>query len=229
MQKNWKWLLCCSVFIILAACDNRKDIFKKEIGSNRLTLTLNSGQTMEVTQGNTLDSAKIDKPYSLRFAFEAKYKIQVLVTLTDPLGKEIIKKEMNYAGDITFVPTLLGSYQLVFSTSDIYGQTHQTQVNITCFENLPPVAVLKTFIEGRTITLDASESYDRDAIYGGGLVEYFFALTDGQGVTRTYSQQDPFLRLTLNAGDYFIYLKVRDNEPQGVWSEEVSTRITIKN
>lgn len=225
-----KIIICFVLLLACISCDNRKDIFKREVGINRLTLKLNNQQSVEVNSDKTIDSAKLGKNYRLSFVFEQNYKVQVLITLLDPSENVVWKREASYSGNVDFLATQLGEYRLIFSTSDVYGQTHMQYVAIDCFDNLPPIAVLNTHVVGRELQLDASQSYDLDAVYGGGIVEYNFTVTGDDGVTRAYYQKEPTRNLTLSDGNYSVYLKVRDNqEAQEVWSEQVSQNVIIKN
>jgi len=58
--------------------------------------------------------------------------------------------EFSHENDSTFIyrSNICGEHQLVVTAQDAYNNTVSTTANIICFDNLPPVAVIKYKIQG---------------------------------------------------------------------------------
>lgn len=112
---------------------------------------------------------------------------------------------------------------LTFTVKDQFGETATAVAMITSFENLPPMAMLqvnKIDIEDDLhYQLDARGSYDRDALYGGGIQVYEYYIND-QVITldpsfdSNYDHPDFIFG---QRGNYFFKLRVMDTD--GKWSE----------
>jgi len=221
-------VLICLLF--LTACDNRKDIFKKNVQENHVKLILNNKAEVVDPISSVLDSAKLNKTYRLAFDFKTTRSQQILLSVSDPAGLNFIRKTVSAKSSVDFLANKLGEYRLSFTISDTYSETESYYMNIVCFDNLPPVAVLKATISGNTLQLDGSESFDRDAIYGGGIRQYLFTISnESSSKSDVISQTDSTHSQTVSAGTYLIHLKVKDGETtdpkEGVWSDEVSVHI----
>ncbi len=224
------------LILSLTACDNRKDIFKKTVKDSLFKLTLNNKKELELKDAIILDSAKLGKKYTLAFDIKTSQKAQILLSVSNPAKEVFIKKPISAKGTIDFIADQIGEYRLSFSVSDTYSETEVKYVSIICFNNLPPIAVLKTNLVGNRLQMDGSASYDRDAVYGGGITQYFFTITHENSTVGLYDLGEKW-ETTLSAGAYIVHLKVKDGEApsqnenlaeNGVWSEEVSEIIIVK-
>ena len=224
MQKKLVFILFT---LFLTACDNRKDMFKKTIKDSLFTFILNNKKEAELIGNVILDSAKLGKKYGLGFHIKTGQKAQILLSVSNPAKEVFIKKSVSAKGEIEFIADQIGEYRLSFSVSDTYSETEIKYVSIICFDNLPPIAILKFNAQGNLLKLDGSESYDPDAVYGGGIVQYIFTISNEQGIV-WQNNQGPKVEHTLAAGSYIAHLKVKDNQKEEVWSEQVSEKINIK-
>jgi len=124
--------------------------------------------------------------------------------------------EFSHENDSTFIyrSAICGEHQIVLCAQDVYERISRATTSIICFDNMPPVAVLKYKIQGNEILLDGSQSYDRDAKYGGRIKTYQFYLCGD-----TYRDTiDGKIALGVDINrEISIGLKVYDNE--NAWDE----------
>jgi len=124
--------------------------------------------------------------------------------------------EFSHENDSTFIyrSAICGEHQIVLCAQDVYERISRATTSIICFDNMPPVAVLKYKIQGNEILLDGSQSYDRDAKYGGKIKTYQFYLC-GDTYLDTVDGKIA-LGVDINR-EVSIGLKVYDNE--NAWDE----------
>ena len=127
---------------------------------------------------------------------------------------------------LNFYPEQLGDYGAEFKATDRFGVQAIGKFNLFVFENLLPVAKLKAVPSGTNsleYLVDASESYDADANFKGGIVEYQFTI---DGIFMRL--KNPRLNHIFDAGsgEHKIVLQVLDNS--GALSDAVSVTINVK-
>lgn len=119
------------------------------------------------------------------------------------------------SGDrLTVRATGEGDNEITVRARDSYGKESTAKLLLYRFKNLPPVAVLKV-AGNESITLDASESYDRDSRFGGKVSRYQFNING-------FVVDDNMKRINYifeTPGVKTIKLMVQDNE--GQWSNEI--------
>ena len=133
---------------------------------------------------------------------------------------------LNGSGELklSYFPDAVGGHVLEFYAEDAFRARTVIRLELTVFENLPPVAALAlepkgTLNEGHYV-LDAGASYDTDARWGGYPAIYRF-FVDGEEVG---TAAHPFLEHIFQAsGRYEVAVEVTDNE--GARSER-ATAIT---
>jgi hypothetical protein len=124
--------------------------------------------------------------------------------------------------DFDYYPENYGMHRLGLRAKDNFGLTSSVSVQITAFENLAPVAVVRWTKRGLRdkyhYELRANESYDRDARFGGRVEEYEYKIL---GVIRRVlaTTDDAAYHQVIfpQKGIYPYEVRVRDND--GKWSE----------
>lgn len=116
-----------------------------------------------------------------------------------------------------FCPNTVGFQSVNFKVVDAYGLTAASCLNLTTFFNLPPVAKLTylntSVLDPLQYKLDASGSYDKDAKYGGAIINYQFSISPNYQVITPYNS---ISYIFPSPGNYQITLRVEDNDNE--WS-----------
>lgn len=117
-----------------------------------------------------------------------------------------------------------GIKQLRFELIDSYEQDSVAEVELFVFENIIPVAV-ETHVIDQTngiINFDLSQSYDRDGIYGGTVVQYELNF-NGETLLRNLPEFTVSYSEDVDIYDYSV--RVKDNN--GDFSVTITDRINI--
>lgn len=157
----------------------------------------------------------------------AYFQLQGIGTLLQE-GDTIVDRNINLKEDelvFEYYPERYGDHVFQLVASDAFGAQNAIIVELTAFENLPPVSILSVERNGALgkyhFEFDGSESFDRDEKYGGELIEYEFSLLD-----KRFRVLKPVLEYVFPGGGvYEIDLRVKDNN--GKWSNKVTEVITI--
>lgn len=136
---------------------------------------------------------------------------------------------LNGSGELSlsYFPDAVGEHVLELYAEDAFKARTVIRLELTVFENLPPVAALElgfkgTLNDGHYI-LDAGGSYDTDARWGGYAARYRF-FVDGEEVG--YAPH-PFVEHIFQApGRYEVAVEVTDNE--GAKSERATVVTDIQ-
>lgn len=149
-------------------------------------------------------------------------------------GIDIIDNNIVFANSsiLTFdyFPENLGIHKIGIEVRDNFGLSSSVTIQITAFDNLPPVARqrwTKRGVFGRYhYEIRATESFDRDARFGGTIEEYEYK---AQGVIRrllaTTQDADKFQVIFDEKGIYPFEVRVRDND--GRWSDLIKDDIIV--
>jgi hypothetical protein len=110
---------------------------------------------------------------------------------------------------------------------DGYGKEVKKKVKLTVFDNLEPVTNMQVDaiknISPYEIEINLSNSYDRDAVYGGKIIEYEYRVGDFY-ILRT-SKFASIKFVLPQKGSYLIKCRVKDNN--NVYSTEKTKEITV--
>ena len=109
-----------------------------------------------------------------------------------------------------------GDYTIKFDVKDAFSLTKPVEYSIHAFNNLLPVAVVKSCtLVGSLLSIDMSTSYDTDEKYGGEISSYIIYI-DGE---RTLEFDSPQVNVILSQGQISninsnLHVAVRDNDKE---------------
>ena len=220
----------------LVSCETRLDPL--ELKNIAPTLTVNGADNSFVSPNNLeystsiKDSVKqgwdywinyklLEEQISLPF-FASGFKGRTQVddiTITD--DTRLLKGE----GKINYSAYILGSNNFEYSVIDRYGKESKVQIEIECFDNLPPVAnfvVINTPINSPyQYKIDGTDSYDRESKFGG-TVNYYRLIIDNDTM---FQPQPIFTYFFPSAGNYTIAMDVLDNDSIYSAKKEISYNV----
>lgn len=114
---------------------------------------------------------------------------------------------------VDYFPEAVGDHILEFYAEDAFRARTEIRLELSVFENLPPVGGIELYFKGTLnaghYVLDAGSSYDMDSRWGGYIARYRY-FVDGEKVG--YAPH-PFLEHIFQApGRYEVAVEVTDNE-----------------
>lgn len=219
------------VVIILFSCGETKDFLED----------LNEGPQINFN-GNTLEPILKDSIKISPVVSQIKYKIALRVTdrnnniaevrYDQLLGTgtlrqddvEIISNNITFRKDsaileFDYYPTVFGLHQFSITVKDDFGLSSKAILELTAFDNLPPRAHFTAGKLGQRSRyewkIDARESFDRDAKYGGAVKEYEYTVL---GKIYTLLRSDIVI-IFPQTGIYSVAVRVKDND--GKWSDKL--------
>jgi hypothetical protein len=240
MKLNRHILLFALLSVFSIACDETKDFLEDLNDAPQIGFTSNPDAPILV------DSIKIGP-----FTSQEKYSIVLRVTdrnsninevlYTQLAGRgvliqddtEVVSNNISFEKDSSvlefdYYPEVLGLHELGLRVSDRFGLSNSVSIQIISFDNLLPVAVFNFSRLGsrdrNEYVINAGESFDRDAKYGGTVVEYEFTVLGK--VYRLLATTDSSIRIIFQAKGVFpVAVRVRDND--GKWSSYVEKEIVV--
>ena len=204
------------IAIALASCDSSEDMFKD---TDKAPIVNIKGDRHTSFGKHQNDSLKLIKLYYyLEYKVEDEENIELEVQI-DSIFRYEIKNDKIILG-----ATKTGSSNIYITATDSWGKQDKVTFNLTCFNNLTPVATLKVepLTNAREYKLDASASYDMDAKYGGKINLYRFYVNDKE-IEKTY-HSDMSYTFPKN-GEYKVGVQVKDNNDE--WSRLIQKTIII--
>jgi hypothetical protein len=208
-----KYLIFFVLSILLTglySCDNRKDIYQD---THKLSLIkLGSSKLLTLLK----DSVKGTAAYTCNYSISTQEKLKLNANFIK--GKGTFTTSGNI---INILPIDTGKSIIEFYVVDDAGATSTAQLELYHFINFKPVAVLKyARIDGQDI-YSGSGSYDKDAKFGGKIINYNFVIKQAGFADYTANLANDTMRYNLMNGSTFnISLKVQDNDNE--WSDPVS-------
>ena len=202
-----------SLGFFLSSCDTRKDYFKDVNKAPEVLLRKLSSTNQLV---HLTDSMKLSQGF-YSFSFLVIDEQQGL-----PVSPSMLAGAGNFSIDniyktIKFTPTKAQEAKFLISASDIYTTTVDT-VDLVVFTNLLPVAnytVTNTKVNSPyECNINAIASYDKDAAYGGKIVQYEYHVGAVYTVVTSLSNINYVFP---SSGNYNIKVRVQDND--GAWSD----------
>lgn len=202
-------LIYSCLIILLTACDKRSDMYT----------TYNTTPIIEIRkEGTTLFQTMLyDSVKSSTTEYNIEYRILDEETLTakgnkyGELGGDKFMMDGKFAR-YTIDGSIIGNRFIELSVTDSYGKEGKAKATFYVFDNLPPVALFTAFKLGvfdpLEYKIDAGLSYDRDAKYGGKIIEYEFI------INTTYIVNTPFNNINYifpSTGNYTISVRVKDD------------------
>ena len=209
-------LLIC--MLIFWGCDNRKDPYINLDHTPQLTVQ----KLSDTLAGTSLsDSMKIGKPYIFKYNIIASENLQVTV-LKDPVTDSVI---INY-NTISVNRLTEGISSYILQAIDPFGKNTAANAEITFFLNLPPICnYIVTQPEGPIpyeIDINASGSYDKDARWGGRVVNYKYIIGTDYSIQTELSD---IQYVCDGPGQKTITVSCQDDF--GAWSAPKTTYFTV--
>ncbi|MCW3788375.1 hypothetical protein [Plebeiibacterium sediminum] len=198
------------LLVVLCSCTRTEDYFSDY--NQDPVLTINN----DIDFVN--DSVKINQNY-----YDAAYLIEdeevngILPTvLTD------LRYEIQDENNIRFALDQTGSFPVTISYKDSWGKISKATFTLVVFENLGPIAKLNVSASDLNVTIDASDSYDQDEKYQGGIELYRFYVNRKE-IDKTYHSSINYI--FQEEGTYEIGVQVKDNDQE--WSEIIYKTIEL--
>ncbi|SMO89493.1 hypothetical protein SAMN06265379_11246 [Saccharicrinis carchari] len=201
---------------LLASCDTGEDSFYH---SNQAPTISIKGHSHTDFGKHQSDSVKFEEVYyQLDYLVLDEEKLDIDVAVDSIFRYEIEEDK------IVFGAEKIGASNVYITVTDAWKREDKLLFNLTCFENLPPVASLQidALQNVREYKFDAKGSYDTDAKYGGKIVLYRFFVNDKE-IEKSYHT---YMNYTFpKSGEYKIGVQVKDNNDE--WSAIVQKTLTI--
>ena len=213
------------ILVLLNACNTSDDYFKKLNHKPEITV---KGEWDSDFFRKESDSVKVRNSYNLYYKIydEEGEKLTAYI-FCDPF--------LTYTKDnekIIITATREGKGKFKIYTTDSFGATDELIIQFTCFNNLPPVAILEIEdIPGfpkNEKRLNASQSYDQDNKYGGEIALYRFYIKNiAQNSEKEFEKAyHAYMDYTFpTSGEYEIGLRIKDND--GQWSVKENKTVII--
>lgn len=207
--------------MVLNSCDNRKKFIADGVPDPTITITgakldsvklsLKSGKDGSVCP---LQIGGINTQKTLSYDFiVGNGKVSINSKLALENEKVMVSNGFN---KVELYVSELGTNLIMFSLKDEFDKITSLEYKVYAFENLPPVAVFsKTNVVSKAIlspyeyTIDASNSFDKDARYGGYIKSYDYYINDVKIATSASSKRDWIFS---GSGNYNIKIVVTDND-----------------
>jgi len=235
MKKSFKRVAIVLLSAVtIVACNKRDDYFAS---INSEIEVLLSGQDNEWHLSNEYsavlsDSVKVGKNYIISTQITSTKSIKSVIISKPSIGQISYKGvEISYSEsiDINLVDQLvyksnsIGTVKITIKATDVYDREIEAELHLTVFDNLPPIARLKIIhvdnLDQYEYQFDASESFDQDSEFGGGIVQYLFTI-DSLEIMYPDSKMN---HIFSQSGNYDISVKCWDNKGA------VSNTFTIGN
>ena len=228
-------LITALILMALSGCSNRME----SIG------TIPSFPSVKIVVKSSLksfirDSVKLSNPnfntygIELRLSDSDKYYNSLTYLFEKGSGKLVYRHDtlnigllpfMNYTCLVKFIPDSEGLTRLVFKATDQLKNSSSSVLELLTFNNLLPVADLQVspvkIIDPLEYLLDASQSYDPDHNFGGGIIQYIYQV-DGQII---YTSKDQIKHIFSSPGIYTLTIQAKDND--GGYSSVLSKQVSI--
>jgi hypothetical protein len=241
MKKNSLFLITV-LTVLVFGCDETKDFLDELNEAPQINFTLNSDAPL-LTDSIKIGLKSSQDKYTivLKVTDRNKNIREVIYTQLSGKGKlkqggvEIISNNVTFKNDsavleFDYYPETFGLHRLGIKVADNFGLSNSVSLEITAFDNLPPVANISWTKRGDRgkyhYEVRASESFDRDARFGGSIEEYEYK---AQGVIHrilsSTENADRYQVIFPDKGVYPIEVRVRDND--GRWSTITTTEIIV--
>lgn len=224
-MKNIIYITIVSIFF--ASCDTKLDPIKFKDADPVFTINkgLNAWNNDNEFVSIFTDSVKVNRTYLIEYKLEDESNTLVTEVINNNIG--VFKLDDINLNDIeglpngqktlTFTSSNLGTHQLGIKVLDNYNQFNEVSFDLTIFYNLLPKAnftVVKNNINQQyQYLIDGSNSFDQDAKYGGGILQYQLIVN-----TDTLTSNNPmFDYYFANSGTYTIGMRILDNDEK--WGE----------
>ncbi len=173
-----------------------------------------------------VDSIKLSNPnysyYGLDIRLSDSDSYYNSLTYSITMGKGyIISRNDTLQGDLpftglrsqtTFEPNGEGLVQMTFSAQDQLNRVSNAYFQVLVFKNLPPITSFTVspvqVLDSLEYLIDASQSYDEDRDFGGGIVQYTYVI-ENDTIETSLNQIKHIFSMP---GIFTIAVRTKDNE-----------------
>lgn len=197
------------LFLLIASCDDMEDYYEGQNSQPVLSIYNQKG----IISKDISDSIKVGFSMEYQYSIKDEENLSLEFMGSTHVSIEVEKDKINVKGKEK------GFSENSFFVSDIYGQQDESNLFLTIFDNLSPIAVLEHNIvrldDSYVLELYGSQSYDRDASQGGKILEYEYTVGSYSKITT-----EKVFRYSINGNaTYIVKFRVKDND--GSWSDEI--------
>lgn len=201
--------------IIAISCDNSKDYYEGINQKPVIEFDIDS-----INKSYIKDSLKLGKSYLIGYKIIDEEHLALSLPKSDDFT---ITAD---SSTITIQSNKKGKTQVILKAYDSFLSIGEATIDLTIFENLPPVAIfsysIAEFDGSYSLILDGSSSYDQDSKYGGYIMHYEFTINNNTILSTSLSKYT----YSVNK-DYTYTVKFRVQDDNGAWSNEILNYIKI--
>ena len=225
-----KSIFLLSTIVFLLSCDTRKDFNANLNTAPQLTVRRddNSFNPISGYQTTINDSLKLSQGnYYFDYWAKDNEAAQYLAVTVNIIGSGAFQSSAGKpVVGYVFNPNGVGVQSIYLKCTDQYGLTGNASINLTTFKDLPPIGLLtyvKTAVyDPLEYKIKADQSYDRDAKFGGKIINYEYSISPSYQVTTPNSYISYIFPTT---GNYQVSLRVQDND--SIWSGSTVIYINV--
>ncbi|MEQ8882717.1 MAG: hypothetical protein RLO12_21405 [Fulvivirga sp.] len=235
-----KQILIAILFICIFSCDDSLEQLQKENQrpeafftylENDITTVVDSVKFFKVTSKNRYnqDVTISDFEGNLKEVFfkitSGNGRVYSIAGQTERLLYEDPAAGVNNIYKFTYQPEQLGFHEIQIFARDNLDEYDTLKVKLTVFENLPPVAQLSVkptrVVSRYEYTIDGTESFDRDAKFGGEIVLYRFNINSK--IIDLKTPKFPYVF----GGEQIVNIGLTVQDSNGQWSNVVEQLYSI--
>jgi len=205
--------------LFIFSCNNQKDPFESD----------NKKPEIKIANSDNIYKSELTDSIKLGLNYDLSYKIVdeniIPVRYQADFGDSIVIDKQK----IVIKNYQEGLEKVYFITKDPYKFEDTATLNLYIFKNLGPVCNYTVsrpaqYVSVFQISIDASESYDKDQRWGGKIVEYKYKIENNSPVIASLNK---FNYIFATTGSKKITVSVKDNE--GKWSDEKTIYYMVTN
>jgi len=225
-----KYIIIC--FILLTGCDETTEFLESLNEAPQINFSTNAENPVLKDSIKLGVTSQVKYKISLRVTDKNKNIAQIVYTQLSGQGRlkqndtDIISNNITFSQEealleFDYYPESLGLHKIGLTAFDNFGLSNAVSIEIIAFDNLLPVAVVSWTKKGDRgryhYEIRTGESFDRDARFGGAIVEYEYKM---QGVIHqilaTTDDATKYQAIFPQKDIYPYEVRVRDND--GKWS-----------
>ena len=224
------------MLIVLVSCDTRNDHLELQNVAPLLELSNkeNRWSTTDEYYDVFIDTTKVGKNYILSYKLTEEQNITPFSIIgtsgygwwnyNDSAIHEVVGMEKGEHSMIYYAHNP-GALNIEFSLLDGYGKSGIAKLELHCLANRLPVSYLEVNELGNftpfEYEIDGTDSYDRDEIYGGGIIHYQFIIDSDTTLYPNAKMNYIFP----GPGSYVVGLRVMDNDSAWSQSSEINYNV----
>ncbi len=239
---------CLFLALIVVGCDQTKDYLSGLNDAPEINFFENPNAPVlsdSIKLGLSMKTSQKSYHISLKVTDKNKNIKEVVYTQLQGQGKlfqsgvQIIDNNISIKADsakleFDYYPAVLGQHLLRLTVVDNFNLSKSVTIQITAFDNLPPVAVFNNSRIGQRdhyeYVINAGESYDKDERFGGSLYQFEFTFLGKIVYVLAENDHQLFVIFPVDpnqTGPLIFPVAVRVQDNDGRWSAKVSQDIQV--